>query len=127
MNASIITRLSYKQYRGAAGYQKIPRKGGFFASCLPTISSATAAAKATASASAVKSAALPGTRFLRTSFVYRKTPPIKLFAVKHFNRLCSVLIGCHLDKTESFRTPGHPVHNNNRGRDGACLRKRIPH
>src|SRR5258705_571863 len=82
----------------------------------------TTAASTTSPPSPATTATAAGRTFLaRTRLIDRQRAPLKIFLVKHGNRLIRVLLRAHLDERKTARPASRPVLHDVDCHDGACL------
>ncbi len=65
-----------------------------------------------------------GTGFKGLGLVNGQFTTVQVLAVPHFYRFLGFLIGRHFNETETAGPARHFVHDDARGRDRSCLRKR---
>src|SRR3989338_1038785 len=91
---------------------------------LPTASASIASPCAAVTAAVVAAAATKiASRavFHRARLIYREGASAEVLSVPRLNRLLCILIGRHLDESETLRTTAHLVHDDDSRLDGSAL------
>src|SRR3989338_8717980 len=84
-------------------------------------STSEAAAVIAAAATKIASRAV----FHRARLIYRERASAEVLSVPRPNRLLCILIGRHLDESETLRTAAHLIHDDDSRLDGSALCERI--
>src|SRR3989344_3349473 len=91
---------------------------------LPTASASIASPCAAVTAAVVAAAATKiasRTVFHRARLIYRERASAEVLSVPRLNRLLCILIGRHLDESETLRTAAHLIHDDDSRLDGSAL------